>query len=235
MMLRNFGTRTIRKQAMCAYYTNKHKIRIDINWRLGMDAAREQARLVELIEWIDKYTSGISFSTDEKTKLSTACFDVVLEHQASIALLCSAELFGSAFALLRVQTEALVRGMWLLHCASQSELKRFKKGDVPTPFSTLIERVELAIDDSNGVLSSFKSIAWAAFNSFTHTGFHQVSRRHAPGKIGGNYSSEDVCKAIGVAGAIGMVAAGQLISISDRQDLLPEYMQRMTEYAELKS
>ena len=200
-----------------------------------MDATREQARLVELIEWIDKHTSGISFPADERTKLSTACFDVVLEHQAAIALLCSAELFGSAFALLRVQTEALVRGMWLLYCASSSELTRFKKGDVPTPFSALVERVELAIDDSNGVLSGFKVTAWAAFNSFTHTGFHQVSRRHSAGKVGGNYSSEDLCKPIGVAGAIGMVAAGQLISISDRKDLLPEYMQRMTEYAKLKS
>ncbi len=200
-----------------------------------MDLLQEHARLVDLIKWIDQHTSGISLPGDERSMLAVGCFEMALEHQAAIALLHQSELFGSAFALARVQLEALVRGMWLLHCASPKELQQFQKGRVPTPFSTLVERVEVAIDDTNKVLSGLLSNAWTALNGFTHTGIHQVSRRYSTDKIEGNYSIEDRNKALGLAGALGLVAASQLIGMAERQDLLPAYFQRMTEYAQPSS
>ena len=68
-------------------------------------------------------------------------------------------------------------------------------------------------------------------NDFTHTGFIQVSRRHKPGRVEANYPDEDLSKALGVAGALGLIAAGQLIAIARRQDLLPEFMEKMSSYA----
>ena len=72
-----------------------------------MTAAHELARLVELITWIDEHTSGLTLPADERSLLAAGCFDVALEHQGAIAVLHSAELHGSAFALLRVLAEAL--------------------------------------------------------------------------------------------------------------------------------
>ncbi len=152
-----------------------------------MHAPREHAELVELIEWIDWHTSGISLPADERSMLAVGCFDVTLEHQAAYALLHSSQLYGSALALLRSLTESLVRGLWLLHCADEADLARFRRGVVKHEFQQLVDAFEAKIGTGPGVLSDFKARAWKAMNGFTHTGFVQVSRRHKPGLVEANY------------------------------------------------
>lgn len=195
-----------------------------------MHAATEHAALLELIAWIDQHTSGVTLPADERSMLAIGCFDVALEHQAAIALLYSSSLYGSSFALLRVLAESLVRGLWLLHCATDAQLQKFKKGRIGQ-FDTLVEEFEAKIDTPTGILSSFKDSAWSALNGFTHTGFHQVSRRHSQGKVQPSYPERELANALGVAGALGLVAGGQIIGMSNRQDLLPAFFERIESYA----
>ena len=195
-----------------------------------MQAPREHAELLSLITWIDAHTSGLSLPADERHMLAVGCFDVTLEHQAAIALLHSNELPGSTLALLRVLAESLVRGLWLLHCASEGELQKFKRGKLDKSFQTLVDEFEAKIGETNAVLSGFKKRAWDALNGFTHTGFTQVSRRHKPGRIEANYPEHELAQALDAAGALGMVAAGQLVGMSERPELLPLFSQRMQAY-----
>jgi hypothetical protein len=153
--------------------------------------------------------------------LALGCFDVAIEHQVAIALLSGASLHGSAFALLRVLAESLVRGLWLLSCATEAELDKFKRGKLDKTFAALINEFETKIGTPSGVLTNFKATAWDALNGFTHTGFHQVSRRHAPGRVEGSYPEHEIAKALSVAGALGLIAAVQLISISGQDHLDP--------------
>ena len=196
-----------------------------------MQSASEHAKLVELVRWIDDRTAGLTLPADERSQLSVGCFDVALEHQGAIAVLHSAELYGSMLAMLRVLSEALVRGLWLHECAADAELAKFKKGRLEKSLDTLVKDYEEKIGTPGGVLSGFKISAWKQMNDFTHTGFIQVSRRHKPGRVEANYPDEDLSKALGVAGALGLIAAGQLIAIARRQDLLPEFMEKMSSYA----
>ncbi len=195
-----------------------------------MKATLEHSALIELIAWIDHHTSGITLPADERSLLAVGCFDMTLEHQAAIALLHSSELPGSTLALLRVLTESLVRGLWLLHCATDDELAKFKRGKIDKEFKDLISEFEAKIGTPQGVLSGLKDRAWKAMNGFTHTGFVQVSRRHAAGRVEANYPEHELAQALDIAGALGMVAAGQLIGMSERPELLPLYSARMAEY-----
>ncbi|MFN7506695.1 MAG: DUF6988 family protein, partial [Limnobacter sp.] len=77
----------------------------------------------------------------------------------------------------------------------------------------------------------FKATAWTALNGFTHTGFHQGSRRHSPGRVEGNYCEVELAKALGVAGALGLIAGAQIVSMSDRKELVPAFFERMVAYA----
>ena len=196
-----------------------------------MQSPLEHERLVQLIKWIDENTAGLAFPADDRTMLAIGCFDVAIEHQAAIALLASASIHGSAFALLRVLAESLVRGLWLHACATDAELAKFKRGKLDKNFQTLINEYELKIGTPSGVLSNFKTTAWDSLNGFTHTGFHQVSRRHTPSRLEGSYPDEEVAKALGVAGALGMIAAGQLLAMSNQAHLFDTYNKKMTEYA----
>jgi hypothetical protein len=196
-----------------------------------MQVAADHSELVDVVRWIDEHTAGIELPADERTQIAVGCYDVALEHQAAIALLHSSRLYGSALALLRVLSEALVRGLWLHACASEAELKKFKKGRLEKSFDTLVKEYEAHIGTPNGVLSGFKLSAWTQMNDFTHTGFLQVTRRHQPGRVEGSYPDQDLKNALGVAGALGLIAAGQLITLANRQDLLPKFMDRMSSYA----
>ncbi|WP_060037607.1 DUF6988 family protein [Burkholderia ubonensis] len=196
-----------------------------------MQTASEHAALIDIVRWIDAQTAGLTLPADERSQLSIGCLDVALEHQAAIALLHSSELYGSMMALLRVLSESLVRGLWLHSCATDVELAKFKRGRLEKSFGTLVKEYEDTTGTSEGVLSGFKLSAWTQMNDFTHTGFLQVSRRHKPGRVEGNYPDHDLRMALGVAGALGLVAAGQLIALAERHDLLPLFMEKMSEYA----
>ena len=180
--------------------------------------------------WIDEHTSGLTLPADERHMLAAGCFDVALEHQGGIAVLYSSELLGSMLAMLRVLTESVVRGLWLLHCSTDTELERFKKERIDYTFDQLVSQFEAKIGTPGGVLSGFKAVAWKGMNGFTHTGFIQVSRRHAPGKVTANYPDREIAHALGVAGALGLVVAGQLITMADRKDLVPTFDEQVAKY-----
>lgn len=199
--------------------------------KVHMKAAVEHTKLLEVIALIDEHASGVTLPADERSLLAIGCLDVAIEHQAAIALLHSSGLYGSELALLRVLAESLVRGLWLMQCADDGQLRKFKKGKLDKTFSDLIAEIESSMGTPKGVLSAFKDSAWTALNGFTHTGFHQVSRRHSPGRVEGNYSEDELAKALGVAGALGLIAGAQIVSMSDRKELVPEFLERMSAYA----
>jgi hypothetical protein len=62
----------------------------------------EAKHLVALVMWIDENFSGLSFDLDLRKELAYGCFDLALEHQASVSLLFQHRCFGSQFALMRV-------------------------------------------------------------------------------------------------------------------------------------
>ena len=187
--------------------------------------------LVNIVAWIDNHVVGFELSTDERSSLAVGCFDVALEHQAAIALLNESKLHGSMVALIRILTESLVRGLWFLHCASEAEIARFKKGKLKKNHGKLIEDIEEQLGDVNGTLSIMKENTWSSMNDFTHTGYGQVSRRYGNRTVGGNYSEQDITHTLSIAGALGLIAASQLAAIGNRLDLVDACIAKMKKYA----
>jgi len=128
-------------------------------------------------------------------------------------------------------SESVVRGLWLSSCATEDELAKFKSGKIDKKFYQFVNEYESNIGTPNGVLSGYKLSAWAQLNDFAHTGFLQVSRRHKPGRVEANYSDQDLTNALGAAAALGLIAAGQLIALAKRDDLLPAFTEKVSEFA----
>jgi hypothetical protein len=129
--------------------------------------------------------------------------------------------------------DAVVRGVWLHLCATEADIARFKSGSVP-PFGELVKQYEEKIGSSDGVLSGFKVSAWAPLCDFTHTGYLQVTRRHSPGRLGGNYPDHELAAVLGVAGVFGLLAAGTLVAIAGRHDLEPSLAEKVALHARLE-
>jgi hypothetical protein len=120
---------------------------------------------------------------------SVAC-SLALEHWEAAKILFSAQLLPSAITVHRSQFEALVRSIWLLHAASETEVNRLA--------SDLTKESEQAAKNIAGLqemiseigkkgpaeafnaLARFRDNALKPMNSYVHTGVHSLSR-HASG------------------------------------------------------
>jgi hypothetical protein len=180
----------------------------------------------ELIQWLDKRIDGIEISSEERTRLAAGCLDTALEHQKAILLLVSRLLFGSAFALVRLLFEAYIRGIWLHRCASDPELELYKAEKLDKSFGTLIEEIERIEGFEEGVLSDTKLKSWKAMNSYTHSGFMQISRRNTASTIEPNYTEDEILEALNFANAIGLLSALEISHLAKSEALAKSILEK---------
>lgn len=119
---------------------------------------------------------------------------MALEHALSLRLLVRVHCLTSALSLMRLQYEALARGVWLLYAATDLQVQVLASPltvDAETSarkmpmFSTMLKQiVTKAPPQESRMLLNFKEVNWHTMNSFIHSGIHPL-RRHAKGYPGG--------------------------------------------------
>lgn len=139
-------------------------------------------------------------SDDERSTSVVGIIDQTLEHHAAILLLLDSGMAGSAFALTRPVTEAVVRGVWLTACATDAEVMKFvNKDKIELTYGQMSE----AIDATCGIeyFSAFKTQSWKTLNSYTHTGMLQIGRRFTGDKLQPSYSDKEKIEVLRVVTA----------------------------------
>jgi hypothetical protein len=115
---------------------------------------------------------------------------VSLEHAESFKILLASRNFTSAIGLLRLQFECLVRGMWILYSASESDLGKLTAGlneesqkranNLPM-LSEMIKQLETkAPKNTLDPILEFKEYSWKPLSSYIHGGLHAIDR-HSKG------------------------------------------------------
>lgn len=191
-----------------------------------MKIAQRITEAENLIQWLDAKIDGLAISSEVRFRFSCGCLDIALEHQKSIVLLVSHELYGSAFSVARLIFEAYVRGVWLHQCASDADLKRFSKNKLKKEFGVLIAEIEQLESFNAGILSAAKKRSWSVMNSFTHCGFHQVVRRNKEATIEPDYAEEEILEVVNFAGAIGLLSAIEIAHLAGNEALANEVLQK---------
>lgn len=197
-----------------------------------MTSTEEQLKKqMEVSEWIDHNLSIRYDFQAEESRWPLTCYDMVIEHHTSIVTLCHSKLFGSAFALLRVQFEALVRGLWLQYSANEREIENFKLDKGVPGFGKMIAGVECSRKINYGTLSYLKKQQWTMFNSFTHTGPEALVRRMGSETTGyDNYTDEDVVKCLRYAGLIALFSSAELALMTENENLVQEVLKLIHAY-----
>ena len=180
----------------------------------------------ELIQWLDTQIDGLEIASEEKIRLAAGCLDMALEHQKAIVLLVANKLYGSAFSLARLIFEAYVRGVWLQMCASETEIKKFKKDELEKNFNILINEIERCDGFNEGILSAAKATNWLSMNSFTHSGFLQVVRRNKEDSLEPNYTDEEIIELVNIANALGMLSALQIALLAGKNNLANDMLEK---------
>lgn len=115
---------------------------------------------------------------------------ISIEHATSLRfLIAHAKCNTSAFALFRLQYEALLKALWSLYIASDEQIdvivgdlseERAEKNNKEFPsINQMLRQLELKntpADEAIKMLIEFKKISWKALNSYVHSGLHAVHR-----------------------------------------------------------
>lgn len=141
---------------------------------------------------------------------------VAFEHAESVKILIARGSFTSAFGLVRLQYEVLVRAMWLLYSASDQWVSTLlrdatsagaeKANGLPS-LSEMVKALDgkapaAAVD----MVRDFRDASWKPLCSFVHGGFHALHRH------GGGYPLQLVDQVLRISNGLS-VMVGMLLVI----------------------
>lgn len=146
-----------------------------------MDTNRTDELLAHLADVVDLPL----FEASERIILSRTLAITSLQFAASVRCLCDSRLALGAASVLRSQFEALLRGVWALHCASDIQVEKLSSHlSVEAQQATKnIPQVAEMIGEIEKVphlagllipLREFKGSSWLPLNSFVHSGIHAI-------------------------------------------------------------
>lgn len=189
-----------------------------------------ETTLNQSMQWLNAcndLVDGMNFKSTERKRISAGLFHLSMEHQGAIHLLTVNKHYGSAFAMLRPQLEAFIRGAWYQHCASDEDIAKFQRHEEPPKINRLIREIEATPAYLENTLKEIKDNAWSTLCSYTHGGFYQVSNRNTENEISCNYDTNHIIDLINQSCSITLLTMNAISILLDNQEmaekLLPLY------------
>ena len=171
---------------------------------------------------------GVELPASDRMRAAGAAWWVALEHHSSIILLMHREKHASAFALLRPEIEAYLRGLWLSASATDAELTGFLSGDNAPGAEKLARRLEAEGIFDAGSLSSIQKQIWGAICDYTHTGSRQIIRHLTDSSIEPAHESDELVELLTAANAWALMSSVGVASAAQDE----EKCQRLLEAAQ---
>jgi len=177
-------------------------------------------RGAELRNRADELLQRHEYSNQPKTVMMVGYVVIALQHHRAIWLLKDAELYGSAFALVRPVFDAWLRALWINAIATPEQVEqarhdklRFPRIDTmladirPVYFghaegdAEFMEAVDkffyfLGRRDPKDKADTRVTSLWEALHSYTHPGARQLARLFTGTQVKQSYSEWDIAQAL---------------------------------------
>ena len=181
-----------------------------------------ESQLEKSAEWMKGCASlvdGVNFETTNRLRVSVSLLHLCVEHQTGIHLLVEHGVIGSAFALIRPQFEAYLRGVWFHRCAADKQVSGFLAGEEPPKVGVLMEAVQKLEGFEEGTLGKAKKEIWRNLNDFTHGGTIQVKARNTKNEIISNYRPEHIVGLLQSSVTLALLAGAAIASVVNSNEL----------------
>lgn len=145
-------------------------------------------RTIEFHGAVNAHVSDLSPIDGDRYLVAFQSGTLSIEHANAALMLINSGFFVSAFTLMRPQYESLVRGVWLLHSASDNwveklgepltveSAKRANEGPMLAEMLRQLESDAKAPKPLVDQLKQYRDVTWKALNSYAHGGIHPLSR-----------------------------------------------------------
>jgi hypothetical protein len=178
-------------------------------------------------EWLSNTIFDNPFQDTRRNRAAGSCFTIAQDHYHAILLLTQHQRYASSFSLLRVEFEAYIRGLWLYHCACDSEIERFLKGKEPPKIDVLLEAIEKTHAFSENQLSEIKEKFWKSMCGYTHTGGLHIQRWNSNEAIEPIYSDEEIIEVILFAELISAMSVLACAQLANNNILANKILEKM--------
>jgi hypothetical protein len=186
----------------------------------------------EFVEWLRQCVHEGALPANNRVRAAGSCFAIAQEHHHSIVFLVEHRLYASSFSLLRAAFEAYVRGLWLSHCAKESQVRQFLRGREPPKIDALLLAVEQTPGFSEKVLSHIKRKSWKAMCAYTHTGGLHVQRWNTPEGIEPNYEPHEIEAVLQLSELVGAMSVIGVASLGSNDQLALKVLEKVRSRAE---
>lgn len=159
-----------------------------------------------------------------RTQVAVASFLVAHDHCRAIGELLEQGLSASALVLNRALYEAVVKGLWITHCASEARVEAYAGGRELESVKDLIDDL-LSPDIPQEIrlsLAKVKQRYWKLLSSFAHAGHAQIKRWLSPAGVEPAYAPEELQEVANFAAFLTLAATWEMARLSNNREALSE-------------
>ncbi len=142
-----------------------------------MEIAEQLKRNKKFYDYINTLTVKVTIDSDKKREmLFRGFFNTFRTHYISINILLEKKLYSSAFALIRVMFDAMVRGLYMFNTYSNERIESVY-ADSNWNFdktTTMCKKLDEIF--GNNFFDELRSGAYGGMCDYTHTGSTQIAR-----------------------------------------------------------
>lgn len=177
----------------------------------------------------DDLLANIKVQPSAQVVIALASFHQVFEHHIAIITLLKSNYSGSAFTLLRPIWEGLLRGLWLLHVATDDQIDVVLKRDEFPGRKHMQDAISAAHEKFGGagLARIVGDKTWDAMCSYAHGGTRPLLRRISADAITPVYTDEEKSELLRGADFFMLLAAQETIAVSDRQARWRELLEQI--------
>ena len=178
---------------------------------MSLDQAISQAK--NLSGWLHEKTNSKRFSVSGRRDWGVSLLQHSLDVADAIIILLEHDRPGPAWTLARPLRDSFVRGVWILHCASDEQVEKFRNGQCPS-FPELMkamgnhDEAKLHVD---WILANMQNKE--IFHDFTHGGIEHVLRRIDENLVEPNYPEHELEYLVGLGTEVYLRVGCELFSL----------------------
>jgi hypothetical protein len=164
-------------------------------------------RSAALDRWIWDRIGEHEMPASLRNRLALAAFSVALYQYQAMLRLIESKMFPTAYALVRVQFEACVNGLWIANCADDAELDRLSNAAGRPKIDRMVARIENVDGFDERIISKSKAANWSAMSDYTHCGSRMLQRMNDVEFVGPNFCNDELREIFGFCGSWALMSA----------------------------
>jgi hypothetical protein len=190
----------------------------------------------DLLTWLSDALADYEVRQSDKSFIAGALLVGGLHHYNAICYLVKAGAHSSAFALLRVEWQALINGLWMQLCCPEDQAAAYFSGKEFPGITKAINLVEKALAPllTNGrkPFTEMRLVVGESMNVYTHMGSLQIQGFTKGREITSNFSDKQVAELLSISARIALYIATAMAWLNDDDTLENRIYAKFVEFQE---